>query len=250
MRNILLTLFLQMFFSLAAQAQDQQLFADLNLLASEVSELALKCENLSKTDFKKLYLGRMQSCHDELLTQKFNLLIQSVSMIAQSGFDEEPEEVFRLHPLVIQILFEEMSELSLDKVVKQGGSSGLGLCLGFVSIGICKSTPETLKPSLPSDKARRFLRFLGSLEPEGSKCNWGLWPSAAIKMMLELLALQTPSQIQTNDQGNVFLMNMGPREPSYIQLVLRYKSQTAMRECPQGDLPHNALQFFQELKAR
>lgn len=236
-------LWLIILISSLSQAQDASLFRDLNLMAEQVFQAGQDCAEAQQKNFSDLYVEQFKNCEQPDLRTHLQNFRTSVGLIAHSGFAEAQEAKYKLHPLVIQVLFEHMSVQAFDRVLHEGGTSGVGICLGFLSIGFCESTPKTHAPAPLSDSGERFLRFLSAVDSDN--CGWGLWPSLTAQMVAELLEYQTPSQ--TRRYGNTIVVTNIPfGGESDAQVILWQKLKALRNNCPQTPWKGSALEFFRK----
>lgn len=227
-------------------------------MAERVAGQLSQCAQSQGQTISQIYSqGTNSNCPEETKTS-LNSLRDNVAGFASSSFaDRDPvAQTYKAHPLILQILFEEMTDLSLEKHTVKGGSRGVGICTSAISIGFCRSTPEVREPEPVSEQAARFLRFLENLDV--STCEWGLWPSASVKMALEILNNHRRSlsmYVQSVGNSTVFMSPHLARQAGFLrdseaEQILINKIKTFQGYCQQNLYQGSGFEFIQNVKLK
>lgn len=246
---------------------DSEYLRQLNNSAIESEALLSQCAQELKLSVAEAY-SRLDLCESRDLKQKVFNLKTNIRMFALSSFEQARTEQTRLiaSPLLLQLILEEMSKLSLEKFEVHGGNSGFGICTGIINIGICKTETQTKTAMKISEAGQRFLRLLDSFASDN--CEFGYFPNLAAKMMAEIAnaqaefdALGYGSYKAKNGQtfiGNAEMIRAimaadgQPQRAENLEAyqIARAKYQDFAMNCNVHPARESGIEFFQKLKSR
>lgn len=190
MRKFVFLLLLSTTQAFAATNFDQRSFLELSAFANQVQSELEVCAHGQNLKLHELYLKRLSSC-DPSTRQNLKSLKDSFKLFTLSSLVEEYGQVRnqeRISPLLIQLVSERISTFKLNETKKSGGNSGIGLCTGFISIGICSSTPVYETSPVITEEHIAYLNLF-DLIPE-TQCDLGLFPVFTVSLINEIASAQ------------------------------------------------------------
>jgi hypothetical protein len=231
-------------------------FLDVNFQATEVQRNLSLCADELGLTLPQLYSDRLSECNSEIqeslkiLKDSFKLFTLT-SLVDYYGAVANREKI---SPLLIQIISENISEFKLDETKKGGGKTGLGICAGPISIGICTETNVFEIPPKVTEQHIAFLQLFDLIP--ASQCDLGFFPSATVTLINEVADAQ--GLVSNRARNNVVVigdtMIIGPAaekyngfrvNPAFRELILRLQGKYFL-SCGLTPGNRSASRFFRE----